>query len=77
MTLGLKKANEIMAVVGALRENGRTRLGIIQLHQIMRTYGVLEAYQRKEILLYLEAMKRIKIEGGIVRLLDIKNETQN
>ena len=72
MVLGINKAKEIEAKINKMRQDGRTRLGIIDFENICRASGILEPYHRKEILKYLEAINLVKIDGGILKLNEVK-----
>lgn len=72
MTIGLKKVQECADKIRALKTEGRTRIGIESFNQILRNYGFMENWQRKEIIAYLTGEKLIWTDGNMIRLDDKK-----
>lgn len=76
MVISLVKANEIKKEIDTLRLVEKDHIGLIDFDNICRKHGVLERYQRKEIMLYLEALNILKLgDTGVIKLTPIGDIT--
>ena len=71
MVITTKKADPIIKELRQIKADGRSRIGLVDLTNIFRRYGVLEGTHRKELTIYMELNGFIKVENGLVILCNL------
>lgn len=61
--------NIILELDNLMLKNNRGQMTLIELHNILRRNNIIESWRRKDYVLWLVALNRIKIEGEVVKLL--------
>ena len=73
MVIGERKAKEVLEALDRFYVNSdRSRMGIEEMYNFIRRFGIIEKYQIKDIILYLEAMERIRLDGTNFTLIGKK-----
>lgn len=66
-TMGKKENIELS--IKLLKDDGNERITLAELHNIIRRNGIVEQWRRKDIVMWLIALDKIRVNGQVVELI--------
>ena len=64
------KKDAILLEIEHMKFDGTRKITISELHNLIRRHDIVEQWKRKDIVMWLAAKGKIKLEGPVVELVE-------